>query len=203
MATPKLAAPINPLAGDLEPIRVYSTVSKSLVDTEGKVVTPGLAISSANDSVPARFNLTHLGSGLAAVHRRCGQHILDAAQLAVESGIDWTIPDKNTITAAIKPTTFAVDLRERTGWMCDDHCVGDGPKPPAWSVSCSTCHWVSEDDDSPLSVADAKRMADDHECEPEMSIRNPATGVWHATWLVNDDGTVRDVSPKRAVAVAP
>lgn len=193
--------PVNPLTGDLIPVRVYG--KNTWTDAEGKLVTPGLAITRTADSDgPARFNLTHLGTGRAATLRRCGKHILDAAQLATEIGIDWTITDMDEITAAVKATSFAEDVKQRIGWMCDTHCVGDGPKPLVWSVSCSTCHWYSGDDgEEPFTAAEAKEVADEHRCEPEMSIRHPVTGKWHDPWLVNKDGTVRDLSLTQPAAV--
>jgi hypothetical protein len=191
---------VDPLTGELSPVRVHST-KNGWTDTNGKIVVPGLAITRSADS-SVRYSITHLGSGLDAVSRRCGQHILDAAELAAESGIDWTVTGKEEIATAVTASTFVADLRGRIGWLCADHCAGDGPKPPQWEVSCSTCGWVSEDDDGLFTAADAKRVADDHDCEPEMSIKDPATGRWHAVWLVNDDGTVRDASPRRPETVA-
>lgn len=57
-------------------------------------------------------------------------------------------------------------------------CVGDvpeGEKPVGWSVGCLTCDWEWEDeyDEGPLTEADAKSMASDHECEPETYTISP------------------------------
>jgi hypothetical protein len=190
-----MTAPVNPLVGELQTVQTYTT-KDGLTDTQGKVVTRGLAITvwrACDDSKPLRYALTHLATGLAAITKRCGKHIEDAAAAAAAVDIDWTIPDKDDIAAAVKESGFIGSLNKEIGWLCDDHCVGDGPKPPLWEVSCSTCGWVSDVDDGPYTAAEAKRMAADHECEPEMSIRPPG-GNWTDPWLVNDDGTVQDVS---------
>lgn len=55
-------------------------------------------------------------------------------------------------------------------------CAGTATEPaPTWRVGCNTCYWEWEDDydEGPLSQKEAKRIADDHECEPDTWVREP------------------------------
>lgn len=83
-------------------------------------------------------------------------------------------------------------------------CAGTGPQPdaePSWRVRCNTCDWEWEDewDEGPLSAEQAKRMADDHECEPSVEIGPPGNNDWYHPYLVNKDGSLRD-DPRMAGA---
>lgn len=64
-------------------------------------------------------------------------------------------------------------------------CAGTdtaAPPAPAWQVRCSTCDWEYEDEynEGPLDEAAAKRMASDHECEPEVELLPPGADKWVA-----------------------
>jgi hypothetical protein len=84
---------------------------------------------------------------------------------------------------------------------CADTAKPPNPEP-TWSVRCNTCDWEWEDEygEGPLGAKEAKRMADDHECDPEMEIQSP-DGGWHKPWSVNGDGSLKD-DPRAANAVA-
>jgi hypothetical protein len=184
-ATP--TASVNPLTGDLVTISVVrSTNPPAREDVAARMIKPGLAIVSAkpDDQPEGRqlFNLCHVPTGLGVSMRMCGQHVQVAAELAAATPVDWTVPDKNDVVAAIKTTDLLDQLRPIS--PCRDWCAGDGPEPPSYSVRCHTCdwEWVDEDDEGPLSLKAAERLADGHECEPEVQIKSPVTDRWHATW---------------------
>ena len=155
------------------------------------MLAPGLAITpSQSEQVKPgrpRFNLMHTATGLAFRTRMCGVHVQEAGVLAVDSGVDWTIPAKEDVVAAIKAT----DLLSRitpVSWCGDGWCKGDGPAPPTYGVRCNTCDWEWEDehDEGPLTLREARRMADDHECETRMEIRSPITEKWHDEYALTD-----------------
>jgi hypothetical protein len=55
-------------------------------------------------------------------------------------------------------------------------CAGTtNEPPPSWRVGCHTCDWEHEDeyDEGPLDEKAAKRVADDHECEPSPWVKPP------------------------------
>jgi hypothetical protein len=90
----------------------------------------------------------------------------------------------------------------QTGKPLDDvvcpGCAGttpiteDKPASPSWRVRCNTCYWEWEDefDEGPLSPKDAKSMAHDHECEPEVEIAPPSGEKWFHPYDVSDEGVV-------------
>lgn len=169
-------APTDPLAGDLQTVHVVNPrTANGFHQTRGRVVAPGLAITASADTDqphPNRYRLTHLPTGLALGTPHCGVHIHAAVQVAVGSGIGWTA-GKDTVTAAAQQIGLAQQLRPL---LCRRWCDGDGPKPPSWGVSCTTCGWQSDEDrDGPLDADDARRLADDHMCEPDVHLEPPNT----------------------------
>jgi hypothetical protein len=119
-----------------------------------------------------------------------------------------------------RSTYSSVDVARITGWrmfsgtsqtgkpiedVACPHCAGTAPAPdetPSWSVRCKTCDWEYEDeyDEGPLTAAEAKQMADDHECEPWVEIRPPGMkDGWMSPRLVNKDGSLVD-DPRMAGA---
>ena len=189
-----LTEPVNPLVEPLTAIAVGKVGTQRTV--QGRMVAPGLAITpdKPRERGGLRYALTHVPSGLAARLDLCGVHVQDMVKLAVDSGIDWTL-GLDEVTAAIKAVDLGTQLR-KAGYCRDDWCAGDGTPPPSWEVSCSTCYWSSADepDTGPFDAKDAKYEAREHRCEPEVTIRDPATKKWHDPYFVNDDGTVRDMT---------
>lgn len=110
-------------------------------------------------------------------------------------------------------TTTSVDVARVLGWRffqgqsvtgkpLDDDvcpaCAGTAAPPeapkPSWRVGCHTCDWVWEDEynEGPLDPEQAKRMADDHECEPEVWVGPPTGDERYAPWQVNKDGSIKE-----------
>lgn len=59
-------------------------------------------------------------------------------------------------------------------------CAGDenAPAEPSWRVGCRSCDWEyydEDDSDGPLAEKDARQMARDHECEPDVWVKPPLT----------------------------
>ena len=165
---------------------------------DGRIITPGLAITpspGANNERKPRYVLTHIPSGLTAGPSRCAEHIGQAAQLAIDLGIDWNA-DQQTVVDALKAANFGQALMQIG--FCRDHCSGDGPEPKSWSVRCNTCDWYWEDEygEGPLDAKNAKQMARDHECEPHVELAAPDSDLWISPHLVDDDGTVREPEPR-------
>ena len=57
-------------------------------------------------------------------------------------------------------------------------CAGTTDRPDedtGWTVGCHTCFWEWEDwyDEGPLTEKDARRIGDDHECEPDVYVNPP------------------------------
>lgn len=179
---------VDPLIGELSPVSLVH--NKERKEVQGRLLAPGLAITpSQSERVKPdrpRFNLTHTPTGLAFRTRMCGVHVQEAGRLAAESSVDWTIPDKDDMVAAIKAT----DLLDRVGPVTcgDGYCEGDGPAPPSYGVRCLTCDWEWEDeyDEGPLTLEQAREQASDHECEKWMEIHSPVTGKWHEKWAVTE-----------------
>ena len=75
-------------------------------------------------------------------------------------------------------------------------CAGNAEPPekkPTWRVGCRTCDWEWEDeyDEGALTAKDAKHMANDHECEPDVWIAPPSGDAKYDPYKVNDDGSLR------------
>lgn len=178
--------PVNPLAGDLTTVTIVR--SGGTQEVQGLIVGPGLAITPSDpDKVKpdrARFNLTHVPSGLAIQPHMCGVHVQEVAGIVAASPVDWT-GDKDTVVAAVKAHDLVKKITRRCG---DSYCEGDGPEPPSYNVRCQTCDWeyFDEYDEGPLSCEQAQRIADDHECEPWIEIHSPVTGKWHEKWSLSD-----------------
>jgi hypothetical protein len=193
--TQTTATRIDPLADDTVPVTVMH--GGETTEVPGRIVAPGLAITRSAEFKEhrPRYNLTHIPSGLTIGITRCGAHIEPTASLAAELGVDWTA-DKDVVIEALMAEGRIGRLR--TGAQCRRHCDGDGPEPKSWEVCCHTCHWEWEDDEGPLDVKQAKEMARDHECQPEVQILPPDSSRWIDPFFVNDDGTVRDLPGKSA-----
>jgi hypothetical protein len=72
--------------------------------------------------------------------------------------------------------------------------------PQGWRVRCNTCDWEYEDDDDgPLSPAEARQMAYDHECEPEVRLAPPSGDRWYLTYELDRAGNIIDRQPARPV----
>jgi len=86
---------------------------------------------------------------------------------------------------------------EREDVVCAG-CAGnaspeDEQEGPGWRVYCRTCHWeYDEDEDETLTPKEAKQVAYDHHCDPEVEIAPPAGDKWYDPFHVNDDGTLRE-----------
>jgi hypothetical protein len=180
--TTTITTPVNPLTGDLTTIRLKSARSEGgFRDVEGLNVAPGLAITPSldnNGKTPDRYSLSHVTSGLAASGQRCGVHIQETAQIAIKSGVNWLLDQELVIAAIKKQADLATQLM---GGGCRDWCEGDGPKPPSWLIQCKTCDWTYDEFESEGPVAteaDARYIADNHECEPWLEIQAPGTDVW-------------------------
>jgi hypothetical protein len=87
--------------------------------------------------------------------------------------------------------------KSQTGKDLDDtvcpSCAGF-PKTPetGWRVGCHTCDWVWQDEynEGPLAPKEAKGMANDHECEPDVWIAPPSGDRKFQSYEVNDDGSL-------------
>lgn len=194
--------PINPLAGQLQIVAVHDSKSATGArEVEGAPVAPGLAItpSQSERHRNGRYCVTHLPSGLIVGRPCCGQHVQDVAAIAVRSGIDWNL-EKNPLIEALR----AVDgLMDQLAYRCSEWCVGDGPEPPSYGVHCHTCDWEWEDeyDEGPLTREQARQMAGNHECQPEVLIQSPVTGKWHPDWqLKSAEADAADVTAEQAGA---
>lgn len=191
--------PVNPLTEPLTTIFVNR--GKTQTEVQGRVVAPGLAIVPAHQGAPTpgqlRYMLIHIPSGLAVQMDRCGTHVQDVAAAATASGIDWTL-GQDDVTAAIKASDLLEQFRG-VGYCSDRYCAGDGTPPPTWDVSCDTCYWMWEDEDGagPLTAQEAKYEAREHRCDPQVTIKDPGTGLWHDPYMVKDDGTIRDLTRKK------
>jgi hypothetical protein len=173
------------------------------VEVEGRVIAPGLAITpSVQDN---RYALTHIPSGLAFLTDRCSAHIDRvaemAASLSAEHGIDWTQDDKSlTGQPETRKKLFVVaDAIQSEFGFCRGRACGQ-EDAPTWRVRCNTCDWEWDDeyDEGPLNAKEAKRMARDHECEPDIEIQAPdSDNVWVRPDRVSDDGTLHEVPWRR------
>jgi hypothetical protein len=193
--TQTTATRIDPLADGTVPVTV--THGGESTEVPGRIVAPGLAITRVAESKEhrPRYSLTHVPSGLTIGITRCGAHIEPVARLAAELGVDWAA-DKGVVIEALMAEGRIGRLR--TGAQCRGHCDGDGPEPKSWGACCHTCHWEWEDehDEGPLDAKQAKEVARDHECRPEVQICAPDSTRWVDPFFVNDDGTVRDLRGK-------
>jgi hypothetical protein len=191
--TTTATGPVNPLTEDA----VKLTIDRhgQQVECPARIVAPGLAIALDPESKThrPRYLLVHTPSSLHLGFTRCGHHVQEVAQIAVEMGIDWTA-DKAAVIEGLK-VDGRINLL-RTGTWCRSHCDGDGPEPKSWGMRCTTCdyQWEDEYDEGPLDAKQAKRTAGDHECEPEVQIFDPTTNKWLHPDRVDDDGTVRDLN---------
>lgn len=189
----------SPLTGDLT--RITYRHRNATVEADGKLIAPGLIlVPHADYTKRPRYVLLHAPSGKSLGAVCCAAHIGPVGEFAAGLPIDWTA-DSGTVSAGIKAgdmDAWAANVR-----CCPDWCEsGDGPAPPSWGVSCDTCFWSWEDeyDEGPLDAKEAKQVAQDHKCEPRVTIKNPDTGEWHDPFWVNDDGTVRDPSARKVAA---
>jgi hypothetical protein len=187
----------SPTSTITQPPNLTETISvawrKERRDVPGLTVAPGLAVTPSHDHngdpINNRYVLTHILSGLAVATGRCVDHVYEVLALAVASGIDWTV-GKDALTAEVlRP--LGQQLISTANCMYE-RCPSDPPLPPSWSVRCNTCDWEWEDeyDEGLPDAKAAKRLADDHECEPSVEIKAPGSDSWHATWVVNNDGTI-------------
>jgi hypothetical protein len=183
-----IKAPVNPLTGELTTVTVANRhFEGGKGDVQGRVVAPGLAITplpKLNPKHPDRYSVTHIPTGLAVIPEACGVHVQQAADVTVELGVDWSIPNKEEVTAAGKAAGFLeilIDARfSCSGRWCE---LGDGPEPPTWSARCTVCGWEWDEYDDvgdtewPLTADEAKQLADRHECDPYVEVQSPA-GEW-------------------------
>ncbi|MGN9802026.1 hypothetical protein [Micromonospora sp. L32] len=167
---------------------------KDLIDVEGRIIAPGLAITPSGDE-GTRFGISHLPSGKAVITGRCAEHVEEAARLITghPKPIDWTRTDE-AIVADEAAKDLVVSVNGAVG-----PCYGCGPKydGPTWSVRCTTCDWDWQDDfdEGPLDVEAARSMARDHECEPNVQLRPPGeNSKWVPEWRVNRDGSIGGAS---------
>lgn len=158
-------------------------------EVEGLLITPGLAVTPSLDT-PNRFSLTHIPSGRYVIPSQCAEHVEEAAQMAKGAGIDWT-RDKEAIVADPTVRELVPTLVNR----CWGRCNPSTPQPPPWRVQCHTCGWVWEDEeDEGCDAKEAKQLALEHECEPEVTIAPSDGDTWYLPYEVKDDGTL----PERA-----
>ena len=87
--------------------------------------------------------------------------------------------------ALVLPTSMWEVIYEakEVGWLieepsgeiawCPDHNPVASPSE-IYAVGCYTCDWEDEDDDDPITSEDqAKRVAMEHQCEPDTWIKSP------------------------------
>ena len=72
-----------------------------------------------------------------------------------------------------------------------------------WNVGCTTCSWSHEEDrwegDEPLlNAKEARSLAFDHQCEPELWIRSP-DGTEYRPDDFDHDGKLRKADPDRVL----
>lgn len=93
------------------------------------------------------------------------------SSLDVARALGWRVWDGESVTGK--------SLTVRICPQCAGGHAGDEKPPPAgsWRVGCDTCDWEWEDeyDEGPLTEKDARRLADDHECEPSTWVKPPMT----------------------------
>lgn len=110
----------------------------------------------------------------------------------------------------LNTTRSSRDVARVTGWrmwsgtteggkQVDDvvcpTCAGTTPAddaPKSFQVRCQTCDWdwIAEDGEEPLDARSAKDMADDHQCEPDVTIVAP-DGTEYRPRDLNRDGSLR------------
>lgn len=165
-------------------------------EVEAHTVAPGLAAHPASESGDyQRFTLTHIGSKKSLISTRCAAHIAQAAQIARESGIDWTLTDDQFDVDRIRAVAEAV--KEKTGWFCSRRCDNIGP---SWKVMCRTCGWdAADDNDDPMDFRDAQDEAREHTCDPQVLMCAPDSRTWAEDWRYSADGSL----PKREAAEKP
>jgi hypothetical protein len=172
------------------------------VQVEGFPVAPGLAIvPSLNE--PDRFSLTHVPSGRAVIQGKCLEHIETVMRSVRDFPIDWTrAPEELVADEAVKDA--ARSLNDEAGF-CYGRCNPSTPPQPSWRVYCRTCHWEWEDEfgEGPLDAETAKKMARDHDCQPEVQIGPPDSDRWLDPFFVNDDGTLKGSAPTRIKTITP
>ncbi len=177
-------------ASSREKVTVTKLVGDKDAQVEGELIAPGLAITPMPDRVEERFSITHMPSGRSAIQDRCAKHIEDAAALLLLADVDWTVP-----VAELVAQQAVKDLIASTSKALG-HCRRFCGTGPSWQVRCHTCDWEYEPEleDGPLDAKNAKWIADEHRCDPEVQIAAPDSTKWLATWQVNDDGTPRGAS---------
>lgn len=163
----------------------------------GATVAPGIAITVAHrnatgDPIPRRYRITHIPSGLnIPTGTHCATHARQAADSLIATGADWA-QDKEALLAD-KDRFVSVAFANRG--LCDNDRYGCPGDPDPWQIRCNTCDWEYDPEDEwgdiPIDAKAAKRIADDHECEPWVEIRSPGDGSWRRPSRFNDDGTVR------------
>lgn len=166
---------------DTDEITVLVAFGAERIPVRGRLVMPGLAVVPSRWRPEDRFTLVHTVSGSKFLGDRCLPHINQAADLAAtlsdQNNIHWGVGKEELLGDTADRERLVQVLREiqnTIGLQCRERACGD-PGAPSWSVRCVTCNWEWEDDynEGPLDEAEAKRLADDHECEPEVQVRAP------------------------------
>lgn len=95
---------------------------------KGQIVAPGLAITP-NPNTPGRYVLTHVDSGLVVpCGYGCADHIVQAARIAAESGVDWTVPVDQFDVAAGKQVSEQIADAIPTCRNCPDGTTQPDPE---------------------------------------------------------------------------
>ncbi len=163
----------------------------------GATIAPGLIVTAAyrhagygQDKVPIprRYTISHAPSGLSIpTGPHCATHLREAVNALPASGIDWT-QDKDTLLADKGRLAELVIPPRR---LCDNVHYGCPGDPDPWHIRCNTCDWEYDPEDGdlgdvPTTAAEARRIANDHECEPWIEIRKPGTDTWQPPYVFSD-----------------
>jgi hypothetical protein len=171
------------------------TIAKTHRDTDGRTVpgltvAPGLAVTPAFrwgrnsqlEPIPHRYSITYVPSGLKIpTGTHCATHVRQAVAALVNTGVDWTRDRDALLADKDRFAEVAFSLRN----LCPNDRYGCPGDPEPWLIRCATCDWeydpdFEHDDDIPADAKAAKRIADDHECEPWVEIQAPGDTVWQS-----------------------
>ncbi len=130
------------------------------------IVAPGLAITPSLNT-PGRYVLTHVDSGLCVpVGSFCEDHIVQAAAMAAECGIDWTVPSADFDRQAGKRLADEIAAALRSCWTCPNGVTDPEPADAAKRE---------------IRIVAGDRFVAAYEGDDLRAVKWHAAGVWYVT----------------------